>query len=289
MLKKRIIAALPVHNGIVVQSKNFKHYLPVGKPAIAIEFLNRWGIDEIALIDITARRKGTAPDFNLIKQSGAKCQVPLAVGGGITSLDHVHQLMQCGADKVILNRPLFEDATLITKIAHAYGDQCVIVSIDAIHHENAYQVYNYLEHKAERFSIEDAAKKAEDAGAGEILINSVARDGSYSGYDNDLINRICSVVSIPVIALGGARNATDMITLFNQSAVAAAAAGNFFHFTEHSVNLAKREVFNAGISIRVETYADYKENTVDKDSRLQKKPDAILENLLYIRVEKEII
>ena len=289
MLKKRVIATLNVYNGIVVQSRNFSEYLPVGRPAIAIEFLNKWGIDEIVLVDITARLKGCRPDFKLISESSRKCHVPLAVGGGITSLDDVHHLMQCGADKVVVNRPLFENTSLITKIAQAYGDQCVIVSIDAIPEEGTYVAYNYTSKKKEFLSAKAAAKRAEDAGAGEIMINAVHRDGTYQGYAVDLVNRICNTVSIPVIGLGGARNGDDMIRLFQQTNAAAAAAGNFFHFSEHSVILAKRKLQDAGISVRVETHADYKDNALNKDHRLTKKDDSVLENLLYVRIEKEII
>lgn len=289
MLKKRIIAVLNVYNDVVVQSKKFTHYLPVGKPPVAVEFLNRWGIDEIAFIDITARKNNRRPEFELVKRSSTRCQVPLAVGGGITTLDDVHELMQYGADKVILNQPLLENRQLITNIAHAYGDQCVVVSIDATKDQSAYRVYNYKEKKAGNISAAEAARIAEEAGAGEIMINSVERDGSYEGYAIDLINEVCNAVTIPVIATGGARNADDMIALFKQTEAAAAAAGNFFHFSEHSVIIAKKKIHEAGISIRLETHADYKESNVDAGHRLQKKSDEVLENLLYMRIEKEII
>jgi cyclase len=289
MLKKRIIAALPVKDGIVVQSKQFRQYLPVGSPAIAIEFLNKWGIDEIALIDISARRLGKSPNFDLIKQVSYKCFVPLTVGGGIRTLDDVAELMHCGADKVSLNQALHQDPKLVTAVAKAYGDQCVVASIDAVLVDGAYRVFNYVSQKAMEMSIDDAARQAVDLGAGEILINSVDRDGTYSGYDEALIDAVCQVVNIPVLAIGGAKNAGDMAKVLSSTAASAACAGNFFHFSEHSVNIAKRQAHSNGINLRVDTHASYEENPIGTDGRLLKKDDQTLEKLLYIKVEKEVI
>lgn len=289
MLKKRITACLPVYHGMVVQSIGFKKYLPVGKPPVALEFLNKWGIDEIILVDISSRKEKKPLDFDLYKKASVRCQVPLTIGGGIMTIEDVEQLMHCGADKVSLNRALFIQPELITRIAKAYGDQCVVVSIDAKKHGNGYKVFNYLDGSVENISPAEAAKKAVDLGAGEIFINSVDRDGSYSGYETKLISEICDTVKVPVIAAGGARNAADMADLILKTKVSAACAGNFFHFTEHSVNIAKRVLVNKGINLRLETHADYADNAFDRQHRLLKKKDEILEHLLYIRIEKEII
>lgn len=289
MLKKRIIAALPIKDGIVVQSKEFRKYLPIGSPAIAVEFLNKWGIDEIALLDISARRSGKGPNFSLIKQLSYKCFVPLTVGGGINSMDDVAELMHCGADKVALNSALFQNPQLLTSVAKAYGDQCVVASIDAVQVDGSYRVYDYVNGRAMDSSLEDAAKRAAELGAGELLINSVDRDGTYTGYDEDLVRRVCEVVSIPVLALGGAKNASDMANLLTNTSASAACAGNFFHFSEHSVNIAKRQAFISGINLRVDAHASYQENPIGTDGRLVKKDDATLEKLLYIKVEKEVI
>jgi imidazole glycerol-phosphate synthase subunit HisF len=290
MLKKRIAACLPVYNGIIVQSIGFKKYLPVGKPAVALEFLNKWGVDEIILIDITSRIQDKPINFNIYRSSSQRCHVPLTIGGGINSLSDVNELMHCGADKVSLNTALYKQPELITQIAKAYGDQCVVVSIDAKRDENGQlKVYDYLTGKLLDKSPAEAARQAVELGAGEIFINSVDRDGSYTGYDLELVNSICDAVHIPVIAAGGAKNADDMLFLLQETSVSAACAGNFFHFSEHSVNIAKRNLKNKGIDLRLETHADYAENSFDAQHRLLKKDDATLEHLLYIHIEKEVI
>lgn len=288
MLKKRIVANLVVKNGLVVQSIGFRKYLPVGKPAIAIEFLNHWGIDEIILTDISASKERRGPDFNMIKKATKKCFVPLTIGGGITDTEHIRELMHCGADKISLNQPFLKNPQLVTEAAHVFGSQCVVVSIDAIHTTNGYRVYDYINAGPLQYQPAELAELAEKSGAGEILINSVDRDGTYSGYDHLLIDELCKKVTIPVIACGGAKNATHMIDLFKSTNVSAACAANYFHFTEHSVNITKSQV-SKHIDVRLETYASYTDSFIDDRMRLLKKEDDVLENMLFTRIKKEVI
>jgi len=288
MLKKRVAATIIVKDGIVVQSINFSKYLPVGKPAIAIEFLNQWGIDEIILLDISTARNNQDPDYLMIRKASEKCFVPLTVGGGVSNIEHIKQLMHCGADKISLNHAAIYQPELITKASHIFGDQCIVVSIDAIKTREGYRVYDYLTKKALKIIPKDLAIKAVELGAGEILINSVDRDGTYIGYDLQLINSICELVSIPVICSGGAKNANDFVDVFKNTNVSAASAANFFHFTEHSVNTTKANISNHTL-VRLETHASYRENHFDDTLRLIKKADEELEKLLYVRIEKEII
>lgn len=288
MLKKRIAASLVVKDGIVVQSINFKKYLPVGKPAIAIEFLNQWGIDEILLTDISATHSKREPNFELMRNSSQKCFVPLTIGGGITHVDHIKELMHCGADKISLNQAAIQQPKLIEEAANIFGNQCVVISIDAINVNGEYRVYDYINRKPLEVSPASFAKKVESMGAGEILINSVDRDGSYLGYDLALINSVCDVATIPVICCGGARNANDFVEVFSKTHVSAASAANFFHFTEHSVNMTKRKV-SKSVDVRIDTFADYADADFDDNLRLKKKSDDLLEKMLFLRIEKEII
>lgn len=288
MLKKRIIANLVVKNGVVVQSIGFRKYLPVGKPEIAIEFLNQWGIDEIILTDISASAHGKGPDFKMIRNATKKCFVPLTIGGGITHVDHIKELMHCGADKIALNLAALYQTDLITEAAHIFGNQCVVVSIDGISTQDGYRVYDYMNKKATDYKPGLFANANERLGAGEILINSVDRDGSYLGYDLELINEVCSNVNIPVIACGGAKNANDMIGALKATNASAVSAGNFFHFTEHSVNTTKA-LLKKELDVRIETHADYSESMFDKNLRILKKHDDILEHMMYVNIEKEII
>jgi len=288
VLKKRIIANVVVKDGIVVQSINFKKYLPVGKPPIALEFLNNWGIDEIILTDISATKNNREPDFNMIRKATERCYVPLTVGGGITKIEHIKELMHCGADKISLNQSAINNPSLITEAAHVFGDQCIIVSVDALKTNEGYRVYDYANKKTLDISPDEFCNKAQELGAGEILINSVDRDGSYEGFDIDLINSVCSKVTVPVICCGGAKNAEDFIKVLTKTQVSAACAANFFHFTEHSVNTTKRNILKS-TDVRLETHADYNENSFDEDLRLKKKEDKTLEEMLFLKIEKEII
>ena len=288
MLRKRVAATLVVRKGIVVQSIGFEKYLPVGKPDIAIEFLDRWGIDEIVLLDISATKSGVGPDYELVKKASLKSHVPLSVGGGITNVDHIKELMHCGADKIVLNQSAINDPDLIEKAAKIFGNQCIVVSIDAIREPGSYRVYDYLNKTPLPLTPSDFAKTCEDLGAGEILINSVDRDGSYRGFDIPLIQSICMNVTIPVICSGGARNAADFVKVFSETDTSAATAANFFHFTEHSVHITKANI-KRHIDIRLDTHANYLGNLVDDEYRLIKKSDQVLEEMLYIRIEKEVI
>lgn len=288
MLKKRVAATVVVRDGIVVQSIGFKKYLPLGKPAIALEFLNSWGIDEIILLDITATAKGLQPNFELIRQASKKCYVPLTVGGGIKTISDIEELMHCGADKISVNQAALKNKSLITEAAHIFGNQCVVVSLDAVNVSGKYLLYDYLLKKTIDIEVSEYAKEVEGLGAGEILVNSVDRDGSYTGFDLQLMNNVCDNVNIPIIAAGGANNAHDFIEVLTKTKVSAASAANFFNFTEHSVNITKSQIIKH-LDIRLETFADYKDAECDDEYRLKKKLDEALENMLYIKIDIEII
>ncbi|MEY5049350.1 MAG: hypothetical protein RLZZ175_2709 [Bacteroidota bacterium] len=289
MLKKRIIATLVIKNGIVVQSIGFKKYLPVGKPDIAVEFLNDWGIDEIAIIDIDATKKGLKPDYKLIEKVSKKCFVPLSVGGGIQTLDDVRALTQSGADKVIINNLCFKSPDKITEFALAFGNQCIIASVDLKREQNEIKIFDYTLNKTIDYNVIDYLKNLEHYGAGEILLNFVDRDGLYKGFDIDVINQLTNQVSIPIIVQGGAKNVNSFIDLFEKTSIEAAAAANFFHFSEHSVTFTKSILSNKLSSIRTETNFGYSDFKTDSNLRILKKDDDVLEKMLYVKIEPEII
>tara|TARA_X000000950_G_scaffold45778_1_gene52133 strand:- start:23438 stop:24301 length:864 start_codon:yes stop_codon:yes gene_type:complete len=287
MLKKRIVATVVVKDGIVVQSINFKKFLPIGKPHIAIEYLNKWGIDEIVLLDISATKNRKNPDFEMVKKCSKKCFVPLTYGGGIKSIEHIDNMMSCGADKIAINSSSIQASSLINEASSKFGSQCVVISIDAIKSENKYKVYDYINKKPINISPLEHAKKSIKLGAGEIFINSVDRDGSYLGFDLELIKPMTQL-NVPVVCCGGAKNAKDFNLIFKNSKVSGAAAANFFHFTEHSVIITKAAIENKN-EIRIETHADYSESKFDTHYRLTKKSEKRLNQLLNIKIEKEII
>lgn len=287
MLKKRIIATVVVKDGIVVQSINFNKFLPIGKPHIAVEYLNSWGIDEIILLDISATKNKMDPDYEMVKKCSKKCFVPLTVGGGINCIDHIDKLMSSGADKIALNQSALYSSDLIARAANKFGNQCIVLSIDALKSKNTYKVYDYVNRKALNITPIDYAQKSILKGVGEIFINSVDNDGSYLGYDLNLIKPLAEL-EVPVICSGGAKNADDFSFIFKNTEVSGAAAANFFHFTEHSVIITKAAIPNEN-KIRIETHANYKNNELNEFFRLNKKPEKELTKLLNVKIKKEII
>src|SRR3989344_5985578 len=249
MLKKRITASLIVKGGRVVQSIGFDRYLPIGSVKICVEFLNAWGIDEIIILDIDATAEARKPDIDFITNISHDIFVPLAVGGCITGIDDIRHLIQHGADKVSINKAAFENPNIIKEAAQVFGAQCIVVSIDAKQKsDGSHEVFLDSGKTATGVDVIEFAKKVEKLGAGEILLNSIDRDGSKKGYDLQLVEKVASVVSLPVIALGGAGQPEHFFQVL-QAGASAAAAGNFFHFTEHSPITLKSYLRTKGVLV----------------------------------------
>ena len=281
MLHKRLVAVLTVKNGIVVQSLGFQKYLPVGRLDIAVEFLSRWGIDEISILDIDATPERRQIDIGLIEKSIKKNFAPLAVGGGIHEIDDMRRLNHLGAEKVVINAIAVIEPEIIEQAAKIFGSQFVVVSIDVkLNNEGSYTVHT---HSGQIDTGKDPiswAKEASELGAGEILITSIDRDGTQTGYDLELIKKVVAAVSVPVIACGGVGHPRHFLEGFEAGAFACA-AGNFFHFNEHSPIIAKRYLQDRGLDIRIDTYATYAGATLLDSGRLAKQSDQYLENLRF--------
>jgi len=290
MLKQRVIAVLPVLNGIVVQSLGFQKYLPVGKPAIAVEHLNRWGIDEIIMLDISSSRSVDEGPERYISVVAPYCLVPLAVGGGIRTIDHVRDVIKSGADRIVLNTSIFDNPELIEQAAQRFGTQCIVAAIDAKPGEGeAYDTYVDGGARWTGLSPVELARRAEDHGAGEILIQAMHRDGRRSGYDLELSAQVAAAVSVPVIVLGGVGMPAHMAEAAQVPGVCGLAAGNFFHYTEHTATIAKAVIQASDTDLRHDSYADYRGCSFDALGRLNKKTDADLEELLFVHYVDEVI
>lgn len=295
MLKKRIIAVLPIKNGIVVQSIGFQRYLPVGKPRIAVEFLNSWGVDEIILLDLDATAEKRCIPFQLVHEVSKFTQVPLTVGGGVKNIDQMKALLGAGADKISLNEAAFTFPSLITQGAEIFGSQCIIVSLDVkISPSGLAEIFRSSGKIPTGLSLISFAKKVEKLGAGGILFNSIDRDGSKKGYDLKTSQTLAESIDIPVIICGGVGCAQHMVDGLKVPNISGVAAGNFFHFQEHSVTVAKRFILNAFAKsnqnmIRLDTYNQYKENYFDDGGRLLKKNETELEMLFFEFHPKEVI
>lgn len=289
MLKKRIIAVLVIQRGIAVQSIKFKKYLPIGVPEIAAEFLNDWGIDEIVMLDISATAESRGPDLQMVSRVAKKCRVPLTVGGGIDSLEKAREVVGRGADKVVLNQACLHKPELVSRLAGVLGSQCVVVSVDAIKTSAGQKVYDYLGRRSLAGTPVQLAEDLVKRGCGEIFVHSVDRDGAGQGFDLSLIQSVCEKVVVPVIGSGGAGKPHHFIEVLKKTAAHAVAAANFFHFTEHSVTKTKADVLRAGVPVRQDTHANYSGNKLDEAGRLKRKPDAVLESMLFAKIEKELI
>jgi imidazole glycerol-phosphate synthase subunit HisF len=281
VLKKRVIGCIIVRDGIAVQSIGFRKYLPIGKPEIAAEYLSRWGIDEIALLDISATRAGRV-NFEMIRRVSAECQVPLAYGGGLESVDQMVEAVKCGADKIILNQAFYKRPELASEGAEHLGDQCIMVSLDVMRDENGYGIWSYLDGKATPMRLLDAIELAQTMGAGEIFLNSVDRDGSQVGFDTEALALAGEQARIPLIGCGGAGHPKHFADALVIPGVAAVAAANFFHFTEHSVAVLKSYMNRAStIPLRNDCYFNYVESNFENDGRIARKHDATLKELLF--------
>ncbi len=289
MLKRRIIAVLPVLNGIVVQSIGFKKYLPVGRPAVAVEHLNRWGVDEIVMLDISSTSIAEAELERAISDVAPYCLVPLAVGGGLRTIDHVRSVIKSGADRIVLNTSVFDTPELIEQAANRFGTQCVVAAIDARPRDDGFEAFVDGGVRGTGLSPMVLAKRAEDHGAGEILIQAVHRDGQKSGYDLELCEQVAASVSIPVVVLGGVGAPMHMADAAKLPGVSGLAAGNFYHFTEHTATVAKAVIQAAGVELRHDSYADYRDCNFDETGRLRKKTDNDLEEMLFIHYVDEVI
>jgi imidazole glycerol-phosphate synthase subunit HisF len=273
MSKYRVIAVINVLNGRVVQSIGFNKYLPVGDPVIIAEALNDWGCDEIVLVDIGQKYSINSISPKIVHLVSSSILVPLAVGGGVTSLREAENLIRNGADKIVIGSTLYSNPKLIDDISKVFGSQCVIGCIDVL--RNNHKTWTcYARSGTEQVScnVGDMAKQIEQDGVGEILINSIDRDGSKHGYDEQLIRQISSSVNVPVIALGGCGHPKDVQRAFIAGA-RAAAIGNMLHYTEHSVSIVKGYLRQSNISVRNDADSNYTEHGFDIHGRLQREDD----------------
>lgn len=230
MRRIRVIPVLLIHNKGLVKSVKFKNYKYVGDPINAVKIFNEKEVDEICLLDISASKSNRIPDFDHIAEIVSEAFMPLSYGGGIDDIEHADRLFYAGVEKLTVNKSFHSNPELVDKIAARYGSQSISVSIDSGKNwlGSNYAYINNGKTKTDYTPLE-LALKAEDHGAGEILLNSISRDGTYQGYELDLIEKITSKVKIPLVACGGAGNLDDFANAIKAGA-SAVAAGSMFVF-----------------------------------------------------------
>ncbi len=265
MLKNRLIPVLFLRNGYLVRSENFRIHQNLGNPVAQVERYNTWEVDELIYIDISqdgghnnqrsdlGGLKGEIPQTieDIIGIIAAKCFMPLTFGGGIRTLEDARRRLSLGADKVTINSQALREPEFITAAAREFGSQAVAVSIDArLKPDGGHEIYTSWGREATGKTPSEWAREAQERGAGEILINSIDRDGAATGYDMDLIRSVVDATSIPVIACGGAGSYDHFADVIQDAGASAAAAGNIFHFKELAYPMAKRQLKKAGLNFR---------------------------------------
>jgi imidazole glycerol-phosphate synthase subunit HisF len=230
MARIRVIPVLLVHDSGLVKSVRFKNYKYVGDPINAVKIFNEKEVDEIILLDISATREGRAPDMQNIRKIAEEAFIPVAYGGGISSLDQIKKLFQLGVEKVILNYHAVNNISLVSEASKWAGSQSVVVSVDV--KKNLFGKYRvYVKNGTENTGLDPVAylRQIELAGAGEVFVNCIDRDGTYSGYDVDIIHDVSSKLNIPLIICGGAASISDFQKAISAGA-SAVAAGSMFVF-----------------------------------------------------------
>ena len=251
MLSKRIIACLDVRNGQVVKGVNFEGLRNAGDPAELAERYNEEGIDEVVILDVTATLEGRRALAETVSAVAKRIFIPLTVGGGIRSEDDAAAAIDAGAEKVSLNTAALKNPALITTLAARYGSQAAIVAIDAKWVGGKAVVYARSGQAGTEREAVEWASEAADRGAGEILLTSIDRDGTKSGFDCELTASVSRAVPIPVIASGGAGSLEHFAQVFVDGCADAALAASIFHFSEHAVRDLKQMLHNNGIPVRL--------------------------------------
>ncbi len=290
MIYKRLIGCIVIQSGLAVQSFGFERYLPIGKPEIIAENLDRWGVDEIVLLDIDATRLGRPPDYRMVERVANRIFTPLTVGGGVHELEHFQELLRSGADKVAVNTAVLDDPGLLTKAAERFGRQCLIASIDARKTSEGYVAHR--KSPPADWTAPPAAEtavRAQEYGAGEILLNSTDRDGMRCGFDIELLKEVGERVSVPLIAIGGAGHPDHFAKALGVACVSAVGAANMLNHWEHSVTAIKGYLSHTGVQVRHGTHFDYRNEHFDEDGRLAKKSEDFLDDLGFVEVESEVI
>ena len=250
-LSKRIIPCLDIDKGRVVKGKSFINLVDAGDPSELSKHYNAEGADELVFLDITASHEQRKAIIDVVEKVSSEVFIPLTVGGGIRNLDNISELLLAGADKVSINTSAIENPEFIKKPSSKFGSQCIVVAIDAKKTNGSWNVYTYGGRKDTGINVIEWARKANEYGAGEILLTSMDMDGNKDGYDIDLLNIVSNEVNIPVIASGGAgtmEHIYDALVVGNSDAVLAA---SIFHFEELTIQQVKKFLNSKGVSVRL--------------------------------------
>lgn len=252
MITKRIIPCLDVKDGRVVKGVNFQGLSDVNSPVELAEYYTKNGADEMVFYDITASAEGRKLFTGVLTEVASKVFIPLTVGGGINSLEDFDRVLKCGADKVSVNSGAIRNPELIRQAAEKYGNQCVVLSVDAARVDGTYRVFAKGGRENTGMDAVEWIREGVERGAGEVVLNSIDTDGVKQGFDLPMLKAVCEVVDVPVIASGGAGCIQDFVTLFQEiPTVSAGLAASIFHFGEVAIPDLKKELKKNDISVRL--------------------------------------
>ncbi len=253
MLSVRIIPCLDVHDGRVVKGVNFVDLIDAGDPVEQAKAYEAQGADELVFLDITASSDERKTMIDVVERTASECFMPLTVGGGLRNLDNIREMLNAGADKVSLNTAAVLDPDLISKASAKFGNQCIVVAIDAkrVEGEARWEVYTHGGRQNTGRDAVEWAKEVVARGAGEILLTSMDADGTKNGYDNALNRAVSEAVEVPVIASGGAGSLDHLADALSEGQANAVLAASIFHFGTYTIEQAKRHLQSRGIPVRL--------------------------------------
>ena len=252
MITKRIIPCLDVRDGQVVKGVNFEGLRTLSSPVEMARYYSANGADELVFYDITASSDGRKLFTDILCETAKNVFIPLTVGGGINTVADFERVLGCGADKVSVNSGAIRNPALIDEAARLYGDQCVVLSVDVKRVDGVFRIFAKGGRENTGMEAISWIKECVDRGAGEIVVNSIDTDGVKQGFDLEMLQKVCDVVSVPVIASGGAGKIEDFITLFKAlPKVDAGLAASIFHFGEVKIADLKKEMHKNGIPSRM--------------------------------------
>ncbi|MEC5292124.1 imidazole glycerol phosphate synthase subunit HisF [Aurantimonas sp. C2-6-R+9] len=256
-LKARIIPCLDVKDGRVVKGVNFEGLVDAGDPVAAAQVYDAAGADELCFLDITASSDNRETIFDIVAQTAEHCFMPLTVGGGVRAVSDVRRLLLAGADKVAINTAAVNRPELVAEAADKFGDQCIVVAIDARRvtaagEEPRWEIFTHGGRTATGIDAVSFARRVVSLGAGEILLTSMDRDGTKSGFDLDLTRAVADAVGVPVIASGGVGTLDHLVEGIRDGHAAAVLAASIFHFGTHTVGEAKAHMAAASIPMRLD-------------------------------------
>ncbi len=251
MLTKRIIPCLDVKDGKTVKGINFENIKAVGDPVELGAYYAKMGADELVFLDITATNEKRKTLSELVTRVARNINIPFTVGGGISSIDDVSLLLNCGADKISINTAAVKNPSLIKELAGEFGSQCVVLAVDTKFVDGEWLVYLNGGRVATEIRTLDWVKEAVELGAGEILLTSMNHDGTKDGFAIDITCAVSEAVNVPIIASGGAGNMQHFVDVFTEGKADAALAASIFHYKEIEIPALKHFLKNEGLAIRL--------------------------------------